>query len=331
MSLHNRSGISTTSNALLRSVSRSFYLSIRILPGRLRKPVGLGYLLARTTDTVADTAQVARPLRIETLQQLSGAIEDGAAPKAIVDLAHSFAPLQQNPAERALVEALPENLKRFDELNPHDRSDIRDLLTNITRGQMLDLQRFDSSELRALDTAAELDEYTYLVAGCVGEFWTRLCFRHVCNFSRRGATDMLALGKHYGMGLQLINVLRDAGTDLRAGRCYFPQEQLRATAMTPADILREPQRFQSIYEHWIEKAETGIAAGMQYSWAIRNRRVRAATTLPALIGRRTLALLREAGATALQRTIKVPRPNVRKMILQAFFSPLRENSFAVSR
>jgi farnesyl-diphosphate farnesyltransferase len=46
---------------------------------------------------------------------------------------------------------------------------------------------------------------------------------------------------------------------------------------------------------------------MEYSRAITNRRVRAATVLPALIGARTLALLNAAGPTALQRTLKVPR------------------------
>jgi len=53
---------------------------------------------------------------------------------------------------------------------------------------------------------------------------------------------------------------------------------------------------------------------MQYSRAIENRRVRAATVLPALIGARTLALLDEAGAGALHRTVKVSRREVRAMI-----------------
>ena len=53
---------------------------------------------------------------------------------------------------------------------------------------------------------------------------------------------------------------------------------------------------------------------MEYSRAIKNRRVRAATVLPALIGARTLALLDESGPAALQRTVKVPRAEVRAMI-----------------
>jgi farnesyl-diphosphate farnesyltransferase len=43
--------------------------------------------------------------------------------------------------------------------------------------------------------------------------------------------------------------------------------------------------------------------------------VRAATALPALIGARTLALLDQAGPDALQRTVKVPRSEVRRMML----------------
>src|SRR5439155_875358 len=38
---------------LLRRVSRSFYLSLVILPRPLREPIGLAYLLARAADTLA--------------------------------------------------------------------------------------------------------------------------------------------------------------------------------------------------------------------------------------------------------------------------------------
>ncbi|MFM8358454.1 MAG: squalene/phytoene synthase family protein, partial [Verrucomicrobiota bacterium] len=42
--------------SLLRDVSRSFYLTLWILPSSVRRPIGLAYLLARATDTIADTA-----------------------------------------------------------------------------------------------------------------------------------------------------------------------------------------------------------------------------------------------------------------------------------
>jgi farnesyl-diphosphate farnesyltransferase len=307
--------------AILRSVSRSFYLSARFLPAQLREPVALAYLLARTTDTVADTTPVSRTVRTKTLKMLSNGIQGSASREVVVDLAASFVPLQDNAAEQRLLRCLPDCLEWLEHMDAADRNDIRFVLEKITCGQMLDLGRFDNpAEIRALQSAADLDEYTYLVAGCVGEFWTRLCFRHVRDFASLSQTEMLPLGKRYGMALQLINVLRDAGSDLRAGRCYFPEEELSAADLTAAQILSEPERFQPIYERWTEKAQDGLEGGMQYSRAIRSRRVRAATVLPALIGARTLALLREAGADALHCRIKVSRSEVRRMIVQSIFT-----------
>jgi farnesyl-diphosphate farnesyltransferase len=302
---------------ILRPVSRSFYLSIRFLPARLREPVTLAYLLARATDTIADTAEIAGAVRMEKLQILAAVIQDHAPPEAIVDLAATFAPLQTNRDERVLIESIPECLEWLTQLSSEDVADVRTVLGKITRGQMLDLQRFgETGDVRALPKAEDLNEYIYLVAGCVGEFWTRLCFRHLHDFADLPPERMAELGVRYGKGLQLINILRDAGSDLRAGRCYFPNEELAASQMSASQILREPERFQPIYRRWGEKAERGVEAGMQYSRAIGNRRVRLATVLPALIGARTIALLRDAGATALHRKIKVPRKEVRTMIAQ---------------
>src|SRR5439155_26353068 len=135
------------------------------------------------------------------------------------------------------------------------------------------------------------------------------------NFAGLSEDQMLALGKRYGMALQLINVLRDAGSDLRAGRCYFPEFELRAAHLIPSQILSESERFQPVYESWLEKAKAGLECGMQYSRAIPNWRVHAATVLPALIGARTLALLDEAGGMALRRTVKVSRREVRGITL----------------
>jgi len=301
---------------ILRSVSRSFYLSIRFLPAQLREPIALAYLLARTTDTIADTAQIATSVRMETLKLLSSGIQGTASREAVTELVASFVSLQENERERQLLASLRDCLAQLEGMEHVDRNDIRVVLEQITRGQMLDLERFgDPKEVRALGTAADLDEYTYLVAGCVGEFWTRLCYRHVRQFASQTGNEMLALGKRYGMSLQLINVLRDAGSDLRAGRCYFPEHELSAVHLTPSQILHEPERFQPVYRTWLDKAKASLVAGMEYSRAITNRRVRAATVLPALIGARTLALLNAAGPAALQRTVKVARQEVRTMML----------------
>jgi farnesyl-diphosphate farnesyltransferase len=313
--------VSTLRGSILARVSRSFYVSIRLLPKKLRDPVSLGYLLARASDTIADTTELPIALRTEKLHLLARGIQGEALGDAIVGLSASLAPLQKNKDERVLIESLQSCLDWLEQGDVLDREEVRAVLEQINRGQLLDLERFQNpKQIVALETSAELDEYTYLVAGSAGEFWTRLCFRHLPKFTARSEDDMLGMGKRYGMGLQLINILRDAGADLRAGRCYFPNEELAVAAMEPFQIVREPERFQPIYRKWREKAERGIEAGLQYANAIRNRRVRIATALPGLIGARTLALLRDAGATALHRHIKVPRKEVRAIVASLIFS-----------
>lgn len=301
---------------LLRSVSRSFYLSLRLLPNALRDPLSLAYLLARATDTIADTPEPPVAMRTEALQQLAAAIQGAEGKEVAERLRKSFAPLQKNAAERTLIEQLPGLLDWLAALASEDRDEVRHVLVTINRGQSLDLQRFGQANgIRALKNARELDEYTYLVAGCVGEFWTRLCFRHVRNFSNKTEPEMRELGIRYGCGLQLINVLRDAGEDLRNGRCYIPADELDSLGLGPTEILREPARFEPLMTKWREKAARGIEAGIEYASAIHGRRVRFATALPALIGARTLTLLREAGPDVLSRRVKVPRAEVRRMIL----------------
>ena len=301
---------------ILRSVSRSFYLSIRFLPAQLGGPIALAYLLARTTDTVADTTRIPGTVRMEAFKMLSDGIQGKASREVVINQVASFVPLQENAVERTLLNSLPDCLEWLEQTGEADRDDIRAALERITHGQMLDLHRFgDPAEVRALQTAADLDEYTYLVAGCVGEFWTRLCFRHLRDFTSLIPDEMLALGRRYGMALQLINVLRDAGNDLRAGRCYFPEHELGSVGMTADQILSESDRFQPIYQRWMGKAQDGLKCGIQYSCAIRNRRVRAATVLPALIGARTLARIHQAGTSALHGTVKVPRGEVRAMVM----------------
>jgi farnesyl-diphosphate farnesyltransferase len=303
---------------LLRSVSRSFYLSLRFLPKALRDPLSLAYLLARATDTVADTAEAPVAVRMEGLGNLAAMIQGEALREAATQLRESLARFQGDEGERKLIRQLPALLDWLDELSTADRDEVRRVLLKINRGQTLDLERFArSGEVRALASTGELDEYTYLVAGCVGEFWTRLCFAHVKRFSDQPEREMRELGLQYGQGLQLINILRDAGEDLRRGRCYFPMEELRSLGLTPEDILHEPARAEPIIARWRKKAQRGIEVGIDYACAIRNRRVRFATALPALIGARTLALLRAAGADAITQRIKVPRAEVRQMILSS--------------
>jgi farnesyl-diphosphate farnesyltransferase len=308
-----------SADQLLRNVSRSFYLSIRALPRALREPVALAYLLARTSDTIADTTRLEVGRRVELLDQFAAAISGGTTNVSGLSELLEGEPnpeLGMTEGERELLRSASVFLQEFAELPTNDRADIRALLAIIIRGQRLDLTRWTGG-ITALASVDQLREYTYFVAGCVGEFWTKLCFRKLSGFTARGQQEMMELARKYGSGLQLVNILRDAGDDLRAGRCYFPEDELAAKGISAVQLVETPAEFLSIYQHWIAEARAGLDAGLEYCIAINPPRVRIATVLPALIGVRTLELLEERGLDSLRERVKVPRAEVRRMMASA--------------
>jgi farnesyl-diphosphate farnesyltransferase len=300
--------------ALLRRVSRSFYLSLAVLPAAVRPTIGLAYLFARASDTIADTRLIDRISRIGHLEALRAALSGGAISTGVRATAASLA----LPAERALLERLPECLAAYRALPPADRARVHAVLATIIEGQIQDLRAFpgeDEGKLAALETREDLDRYTYLVAGCVGEFWTEVHVAHRPRLARWDLPRMRALGTRFGKGLQLTNVLRDVPRDLRAGRCYLPRRDLARWGLEPRDLL-DPGRAPAarpLLAEWLNTALDHYEAGWQYTFAIprREARMRLACAWPLLIGLRTLDLL-AASPNWLDPaiTLKVPRVRV---------------------
>ena len=319
------SGMSAAQRQLLRHVSRSFDLSIRLLPKALQAPVAIGYLLARATDTVADTTALPLNERQVLLDLMTQAIADPNSSaeerRDLSRLTQAFAAQQTDPHERALMQALPQCLPLLVSLSDADQASVRQVLGHITRGQHLDMARFGPG-LQALQTEAELSEYTWLVAGCVGEFWTELCGRHLPGYSLLPQAEMVRIGRAYGMGLQRLNIIRDAGADLAAGRCYWPVDTLAQAGMTPAMLAQASQTeaadtlnaWAPLYSQWLDQTQAQLADGMRYALALKPLRLRLASALPALIGARTVALLRQAGPAALNQRVKMPRHEVRALL-----------------
>ena len=144
-----------------------------------------------------------------------------------------------------LLEKAGDSLALLQTLSPDDLQLVRTLLNIIMGGQELDLRRFagaSAEKIVALETAAELDDYTYRVAGCVGEFWTKMCRAHLFPKARLDDAQLLANGIRFGKGLQLVNILRDLPADLRKGRCYLPAEKLEPAGLLPAGVAVARQR-----------------------------------------------------------------------------------------
>ena len=308
---------------LLRRVSRSFYLSLAILPRPLREPLGLAYLLARAADTVADTRLIARAERIRHLQTLRRAC--AGEPADLAAVARAAAPHQAHAAERTLLERVDEILARVSRLPERDRAGVRGVLATLTSGMLFDLERFpgeDTAGLAALETLEELDRYTYLVAGCVGEFWTDV---HVAHRPRLGGWNpaaMRATGVRFGKALQMTNVLRDVPGDLAHGRCYLPARELAALGLTPADLLAAAgaARARPLLDRLLGVALEHYDAAWRYTLAVPRRewRLRLACAWPLLIGQATLeALAAHPNPLAAAPPVKVKRAAVRAILARS--------------
>jgi farnesyl-diphosphate farnesyltransferase len=285
---------------LLKRVSRSFYLSLAVLPAAVRPVLGIAYLLARAADTIADTRLLPRPVRLLHLAALR---EELASPQpgrveAIVAAARDT---QTDLAERELVERLGDCLDAYRGLPIHDRARVQRVLTTIVSGMVWDLETFpgeDAHGLAALESRAELDRYTYMVAGCVGEFWTEVHIAHRPRLAHWDPAVMSPLGVRFGKGLQLTNVLRDIPRDLRSGRCYLPRHDLALLGLEPRDLL-DPATGPALRPLLVELLNVALdhyEAGWQYTFAIprAETRMRLACAWPLLIGLRTLDLLAKA-------------------------------------
>ena len=218
-----------------------------------------------------------------------------------------------------------ETLARVERLPAGDRTAVRAVLATITEGQRFDLERFpgeDAAGLAALDTLADLDRYTYLVAGCVGEFWTRLCVAHRPRLAAWDVAAMTATGVRFGKALQLTNVLRDVPADLHQGRCYLPARELAALGLGPRDLL-DTQRTPAarpLLDRLLRLALEHYDAAWRYTLAIPRAewRLRLACAWPLLIGLGTLAAIaRHPNPLAVVRPIKISRGGVRAILARS--------------
>ena len=303
---------------LLKNVSRAFYLSVRVLPSEMREPVGVAYLLARAGDTIADTPTLSAKRRITHLlafrQMVAGEVSAGAAEQLSAELAD----LQPTEGERELLASLSELLVLLNALDDADSELTRSVVDTLTSGMHLDLTTFSklgSGNPTALQTPEQMDEYCYLVAGCVGEFWTSMSVLHTDSMAHWDEQEMRSLGVRFGLALQMTNILRDLPKDLQMGRCYLPQTELYRAGLLPRDLL-DAARIDSarpVLSWGIRRTLDHYSAAERYILAIprRNLRLRLAAFWPAIIGLETLLRLsRSAEWLNADIRIKIPRSSV---------------------
>ena len=302
---------------LLQQGSRSFYLSLAVLPRPLRGPMGIAYLLARTADTIADTRILPPADRLRQLAILRGALDVPRAP-ALAEVARLVRAGQPAGWERALIEQLPDCHALLWGTAPQDRERIQGLLALLIQGMQQELTRFpaeDAGRIGCLETREDLWRYTYYAAGCVGEFWTGMAAAHCPGLARWDVPRQARLGLRFGQGLQLTNILRDLPRDLRIGRCFLPRQELARYRLAPEALLDPAAlpRLRPLLEEIVRATLDCYADGRAYTLAVpaRELRLRLACAWPLLIGLATLRRLRREPALLDPAVaVKIPRSQV---------------------
>jgi farnesyl-diphosphate farnesyltransferase len=283
---------------LLKSVSRSFYITLRVLPAGMRDPIGLAYLLARAADTIADTSLIPPGQRMELLLLLRNQVNGVFDEAALARVAAEVGSQQIESDEKVLLKSLGAALKVLSQLSESDREAVRDIVITLTKGMEFDLRTFpdeSSGRIVALREFSELDQYTYMVAGCVGEFWTKMTYVHMPDTFTGNPEIVLSRGIRFGKALQMTNVLRDCGKDLRIGRCYLPSTMLDRFGLSPQDLLlaKTSQSARPLLFELIGRTLDHFRDAIEYTLSLPTFaiRLRLACLWPVLIGLETLFLL----------------------------------------
>ncbi len=310
-------------HGILKQVSRSFYLTLNVLPDGVREQMGLSYLFARAADTIADTDLIEPAQRLKYLNQFRNQFKSDAIDwLAVQEIQAALIPHQKDSGESILLQRLEDCFRVYERFSSDDRDRIRWLMAVLPQGMEMDLTHFhaeSSGQLAAFSKLDELDRYTYYVAGCVGEFWTRMVCAHRPGMERWNVDEMSAIGVRFGKGLQLTNIVKDIARDLRIGRCYVPESMLAEVELTPEDLLVEANlpKFRPVLNRLITQAAEHLDEGWTYTMSIpvSEIRQRLACIWPIILAGETLK--RVAVAQDLLNpavNVKVPRSVVYRVM-----------------
>lgn len=233
---HN-SGVNTSSanpqadlayqKSILGSVSRTFALTIPLLPASLEKVVGNAYLLCRIVDTIEDASDL-EPSTKQALSQLFlDSVVGKVTPQAFAEPCLSVLKNHSNLSELDLIEHIPAVLRILHTCTTQDQEAVTKCVSIMSLG----MSRFHTRQSTAgLSDLKEFEEYCYVVAGVVGELLTNLFSNHSAHFAQSmQGNESLSIG--FGQALQMTNILKDSSEDRARGVSWRPSK------MSQSDLL----------------------------------------------------------------------------------------------
>jgi farnesyl-diphosphate farnesyltransferase len=248
---------------LLEGVSRTFALTIPQLPEKLYGAVANAYLLCRIVDTIEDEVSLSAQQKKYFCSEFIDVVKSGvnAEPFAV-----ELAPLlseQTIPAEHTLIHVLPRVIQITHSFDDDQVEALACCVETMAAGMPI----FQAQDLHdGLATLADLDNYCYYVAGCVGEMLAKL-FCHYSPEIAQHKDELLTLSVSFGQGLQMTNILKDIWDDAQRGVCWLPQDIFSETGFDLKNLSPETndENFRAGLEHLISIAHGHLHNALIYT------------------------------------------------------------------
>ena len=259
-----------SSEDITRKAKSNLAFALGILPKEKRRDLTTFYAFCRSVDDLADDEDVALADRRQALAAWRRGLREG------FDC--------PNPLQQELIEL-------------RDRHEIpNDLLLAIIGGceDDLDKNRYQNWQ--------ELDSYIWKVACAVGLVCIRL-FGCSSPASRNYAENL-------GRALQITNILRDVGEDLKRDRIYLPLDDLRQFGCSEDQLIRHThdEHFVKLMEFQAKRAEQ-LFEKAELNITQADRLALRPAMIMAAIYRRLLSRMRADGFRVFDRRYRIGKPS----------------------
>ncbi|HSQ66359.1 MAG TPA: squalene--hopene cyclase [Polyangiaceae bacterium] len=300
---------------LLPQVSRTFALSIAMLPPTLRDAVGHAYLLCRIVDSIEDDARLPLERRLALFDAFDAVVAGDTTDENSLERAASEAGLGETAAESELCARSGAVLRAYRALDRSQREAIRPRVLEMSRGMREYATRAARDGRLRIADVADLERYCYFVAGTVGELLTELFVLEVPGVDAQSREELRRLAVSFGLGLQLVNIVKDVAADMERGACFLPASLAEREGIVLEELLDPKRRAEAmrVVGAVCELAEEKLRDAQAYTlaWPERAQAVRLFCAVPLTLALASLRAVRE-GTTALvpDATPKIGRGDV---------------------
>jgi farnesyl-diphosphate farnesyltransferase len=307
------------SREILPAVSRTFALSIKVLPGALGQAVNCAYLLCRIADTIEDEPLLPAPEKAALFDRMLECFDDPASADALPALSAHMA---GEPAHLRLIHNADLVFVVFRQLDPATREHVKRWVTEMAVGMRKFVLLYPHG-IR-IQTLAEYREYCYYVAGTVGYLLTDLWHEHAPSIGARQYAVLRERSRAFAEALQTVNILKDVATDAeRENSIYIPEQMLAEHGGSHATILAgdKASNTQAAMARLIELAWQDLEHAKDYLLLVPRRAVsiRLFCALPLLFAYATLRdITRSPTALARREVVKISRAEVKSLIVLSF-------------